>query len=75
MCMVGMGRRCKRQLKLATVSDHDLGRALPAAASFFLDGVHHIQAFYHFPEHNVLAIKPVHGETRIRDLQHKHHLI
>lgn len=61
--MVGMGKECKKQLKLATISNHDLGRALPAAASFSLHGIHHIQSVYHFPEHNVLAIKPVQGET------------
>lgn len=63
MCMVGMRKECKKQLKFATISNQDLGRALPAAVSFSFHGVHHVYSFYHFPEHNVFAIKPVQGET------------
>lgn len=64
-----LGVEWKRYLKLAAVSDDYLGRALAAVASFSFDSPDDLHALNDTPEHDVLAIQPVHTEEGAQKLE------
>ena len=56
------GVRRQQSLKLATVSDDDLGRAFAAAASFSFNSLDDFKTLDDLPKHDMLAIEPVCGQ-------------